>query len=79
MMSESLKKAHEDWKARNDVMLVTLRDDGKVIAAGWFNLDHEPNKEEKKEVKDFYRDSAGKDIKILRGDDVKKFKEMEWI
>ncbi len=69
----------EEWKARNDVMLVALRDDNRVIAAGWFNLDHEPDKEEKKEMREFYRDCAGKKIEILRGEDVKKFKEMEWI
>lgn len=68
-----------DWKARNNVMLVALRDDNKIVAAGLFNLDHSPNKEEKKDVKEFYRDSAGMKIEILRGDDVKKFKQMEWI
>lgn len=77
-MSEVVK-ALEDWKSRNDVMLVSLRDDGKVMAAGWFNLDHEPNKEEKREVKEFYRDCAGRNIQILRGDDVNKFKDMDWI
>ena len=75
----SVESAHEAWKKRNDVMLVALRDDNRVIAAGWFNLDHEPNKEEKKEVREFYRDSAGMKIEILRGDDVKRFKGMEWI
>ncbi len=69
----------EDWKKRSDVMLVAINDDNKVVAAGWVNLDHEPNKEEKREVKEFYRDCAGRKIEILRGDDVKKFKSMEWI
>lgn len=69
----------DEWKKRNDVMLIALRADNKVIAAGWFNLDHIPDKEEKKEVREFYRDQAGLKIGVLRGDEVKNFKQMEWI
>lgn len=71
--------ALEKWKNRNDVMLVALNSEGKLVAAGWFNLDHNPNSLEKRDSAGFYRESAGFDVQVLRGDDVKKFKTMEWI
>ena len=43
------------------------------------NKDAGKDKEEKKDLREFYRDCVGRKIEILRGDDVKKFKEMEWI
>jgi hypothetical protein len=90
-------------------MIVATNADGKMVAAGWFNvrpdanievqvsnarsapvfpgeLGHSAcitfltlNKEEKKDLKAFYRDCVGYQIQMLTKDDKAKFNAMEWV
>lgn len=74
MVQDKLK----EWKDRHNVFIAAVNADNKIVAAGWFNLDNEPTKEDKKDVKDFYKGLVGYKIEIARGEQVKEIQKLEW-